>query len=94
MSTEIEEPEDKRVILSREQANAAMPDGDYVHTFMQASAPGMVLLGADWKREEILSLADIGKVELSGETATRMKHGLVAFSTDGQVFVATKDDFK
>lgn len=81
---------EERIQLSRAEADSLMPDGEYVHTFMQATAPGLVLLGADWKRSEILELADLGKVELAGESATRMNHGIAAHSPDGVVFVATK----
>jgi hypothetical protein len=83
------EQPNERVILTRKNADAFLKPGDYVHTFMQANAPGLVLIGADWGREEILALADQGKVELAGETATRMKHGIVAFTDNGQVFCET-----
>jgi hypothetical protein len=48
-----------------------------------------MLLGADWKRDEILKAAANG-AELSGEAATRMKHGAVVWSQDKQpIFVET-----
>lgn len=78
-----------RLILNRESADKLMAPGEYVHTFMQAAAPTLVLIGADRKREEILALADVGKVELAGPAATRMRHGLVAETQHGHVFVAT-----
>jgi hypothetical protein len=79
----------ERVALTRAEADARLKPGKAVHTFMQARAPGMVLIGADWDREEILALADLGKVELAGETATNMQHGVVAHTDRGPVFCET-----
>jgi hypothetical protein len=79
----------ERVILTRQNADAYLKPGEYVHTFMQASGPGLVLLGADRKRDEILELAELGKVELAGEQAAKMKHGVVAHTEHGPVFCAT-----
>lgn len=78
--------------LSRDEADALMPVGEYVHTFMQAAGPGLILLGADRKREDILDLAGQGVVELAGKAATEMKHGIAAFTPDGVVFVATREN--
>jgi len=79
----------KRVKLTSDELDEMMPPGEYVHTFMQANGPGLMLLGADWKRDEILKAAANG-AELSGEAATRMKHGAVVWNEDKQpVFVAT-----
>lgn len=82
---------EERVKLSRIEADALLKPGKMVHTFMQAGGPGLILIGADWDREDILCLADKGRVELAGEAATKMKHGIVAFSLDRpMVFCATK----
>lgn len=71
---------DERVKLSRAEADALLKPGAMVHTFMQTGGPGLILIGADWDREDILDLADKGRVELAGEAATKMKHGIAAFS--------------
>jgi len=76
----------ERVKLSPEELDAMMPPGEYVHTIMQG---GPVLIGADWKRSEIIEAARRG-AELSGEAATAMKHGAVVWDNDGDpVFVET-----
>lgn len=79
--------ETERVQLTPEQLDAMMPEGEYVHTFVQA---GQMLLGADWKRAEILAAAREHGAELSGEQATAMKHGAVILEPKrGAVFIAT-----
>lgn len=81
--------ENERLVLNRESADRLLKPGEYVHTFMQCAAAGLVLVGADRNREEILALADGGKVELAGPAATNMKHGVVAHTEHGPVFCAT-----
>lgn len=80
---------DDREFLTAEQALAMLPDGDSIHTFVP-SAGGGVLIGADWGREAIEEYIHTHPVELSGETATRMKHGLAAKRGDGWLFIETK----
>ncbi len=79
-----------REFLTYDEAVAMLPDDDRIHTFLQG---GWALLGADWDRDDVLSLLRTGKPELSGETATRMGHGLVAWRNDEPVFIATRRDF-
>jgi hypothetical protein len=83
---------DTKKTLTVEQLDALMVPGEMVHTFIQAgSGP---LLGADWKRSELLALAAENGAELAGDAATAMKHGAAVWdSRDGRkfpVFVATK----
>ena len=73
--------------LTYEQAVAMLPDGEQVHTFLDG---GLALIGADWDREDVLALLRDGRPELSGEQATAMKHGLVAFRPTGPVFIETR----
>ena len=79
-----------RVQLSYEDAVAMLPDGEQVHTILGG---GLALIGADWDREHVLGLLLTGTPELSGEQATAMGHGLVAFR-DGDrsepVFIETR----
>lgn len=65
-----------------------LPDGEYIHTFRQARA-GM-LLGADWGRADILAHIEKHGAELSGETATRMDHGMVVLADGGALFIETR----
>lgn len=49
-----------------------------------------MLLGADWKRTEILKAAKERGAELSGEQATKAKHGAVVWNEDNTpVFIET-----
>lgn len=80
--------DDDRVRLTYEDAVAMLPDGDDIHTFVQG---GMALIGADWRRDQIIGEIRRCGAELSGEQATMMKHGLVI--TEGRVsplFIATR----
>lgn len=78
--------ENERVVLSPVEAEAMLPEGEMIHTFRQA---GYALIGADWKRSEIIKAFQTRKPELSGEQATAMKHGIVFFDDHGAVFVET-----
>lgn len=78
---------DEAVQLTYEQAVALLPDGERVHTFLDG---GMALIGADWDRDQVLALLRDGRPELSGEQATAMQHGLVAFRETGPVFIETR----
>ncbi|MFA6204305.1 MAG: hypothetical protein WC710_14100 [Gallionella sp.] len=79
--------------LSYDQAVSMLPDGDYIHTFLD----GEFLLGADWMRDEILKgLREVPEraIYLTGPMATGMGHGLCFWNgpTDNGywVFVETK----
>lgn len=82
---------DPEYALGYEQAVALLPDGETVHTLLDG---GLTLIGADWDREAVLALLRDGRPERSGDMATAMGHGLVAFRGDGYgspVFIATRD---
>ena len=77
--------ETERVVLSREDANKLLVPGDHVHTFVTPGAGG-ILLGCDVSREKLLS-AEI--LELTGEQAANMKHGVAAYLDGRWLFCAT-----
>jgi hypothetical protein len=80
-------PQSDREFLTFEQAQAMLPDGEYIHTFAN---PGGLLVRADWDREEVLDLLRKTQPELSGPMATGMGHGIVV-SRDGRpLFIQTK----
>jgi hypothetical protein len=71
----------KKVYLTYDEAVSLLPDGEDIHTFKNAS---FGLIGADWSREEILNKlreTDI-VIELTGEQARNMRHGMCAYSKD------------
>lgn len=78
----------ERVSLSLEAAIAMLPEGSEIHTFVNPGAG--LLVGADWSRDAVIELLKTGKPELSGEEATKMNHGIVAWDGEKYVFVQTK----
>lgn len=66
--------------LTYDEAVSVLPDGEYVHTFYN-NAFGLV--GADWSKQEILEKLDNSDViELTGEQARSMGHGMCAYNND------------
>jgi hypothetical protein len=82
---------DERVPLTVEQAMGVLDEKDgYVHTFLNPGA-GM-LVGADWTVEKARKCFEKHGVELAGDGATSMGHGIVAIEHGRAVFFATKSD--
>ena len=68
--------------LTYEEAVALLPDCEYVHTFYNH---GFGLVGADWGREEILDkLRKSEVIELTGEQARALGHGICAYAKDAK----------
>lgn len=60
-----------------EQAISILPDGKDIHTFYN---PGFGLIGADFSREKLIDrLRKSDFLELTGERAKGMNHGLCAY---------------
>ena len=82
--------------LNYEEAVSLLPNGEGIHTFYNAS---FGLMGADWSREEILNKLkekDI-VIELTGEQAKSMKHGMCAYSKNAKyqseiLFIETDEE--
>ena len=86
--------DDGRISITYEQAQELMPDGEMIHTFLRSGIP--MLIGADWHREDVENEIRKYGVELSGPTATAMKHGLVVIrdrKDGGPLFIQTRDTF-
>ena len=77
-----------RKFLTPEEAEAMLPEGEYIHTFRGGSG---IMIGADWKRESIIEAFKTRKPELSGQFATAMGHGIAFFDDNGALFVKTKE---
>lgn len=57
-----------------------LPDGDYIHTFFNMP---FGLLGADWSREDVIDkFKTSDKIELTGEQARSLGHGLAVYNND------------
>ena len=75
-------PNELKKIISYENAVSILPDEEYIHTFRNAA---FGLCGADWSRAEILDkLKNSEVIELTGETARGMGHGMCAYNKDAQ----------
>lgn len=83
--------EKERKQLTPEQAQELLPDGDTVHTFR--NGPGM-LIGADWPKSRILDRFRTHGVELSGQNARTLNHGLVSTDDTGPLFIETRREAK
>ncbi len=81
--------DDEIVLLSYEEAVALLPDGDRIHTFLDASG---TLIGANWDRARILDLLEeTPRREITGPAAQSYGHGLAAMRDDGvPVFIQTR----
>ncbi len=82
---------DEREFISLERAVSMLPDGEDVHTFRQG---GPALIGADWDRNALIKHLSkhADKIELSGEMATSMKHGIAVIDEHGPLFIATRQE--
>ena len=68
--------------LSVDEAVSILPDAEEIHTNIQK---GMVFIGADWSREEIIDKIKKCQIrELTGPVARGMNHGLVLYNRDAK----------
>lgn len=72
--------------ITLEKALDLIPESEYVHTFLN---PNGMLIGADWSRELVIEKIKKHGVQLSGEQATRMHHGLVIYDGTKYIFIET-----
>ena len=73
----------KRRYITSEQAESLLPKGNNIHTFYNMP---FGLIGADWSREDIIDkLNTADKIEITGETARNMNHGLAVYNDDVKV---------
>lgn len=78
-----------RVILTKEQAISALKPGDRIHTFLSG---GMIMIGADWDRKDALEAIEQSKlIELSGDNARAMGHGLCMLHNGRYYFVESNE---
>ena len=78
-----------RVFISPEQAKSCLPDGEHIHAF---KGGGFTLLGFDLDRGRVVELLDTKPVELAGDVARGMDHGIVVHADDGPLFIETVPD--
>ena len=69
-------------IITVDEAIKILPEDNYVHTFVNLS---MGLVGADWSKEDIIDkLKSVDTIEISGDCARNMGHGLVVYNSDAR----------
>lgn len=72
---------DKRKITVEEAISLLPEEGD-IHTFYQM---GNSIVGADWEREEVIRLLrERDTIEISGECARSLDHGIAAYNSDAK----------
>lgn len=66
-----------RRFITTDEAIRLLPEGEEIHTFI---ANGMVLIGADWSRDDIIEiLRTADHIEITGPHARGMKHGIAVW---------------
>lgn len=69
-----------RKFITVDEAISLLPDGDKIHTFYNEFYG---LVGADWDRKEIIDkLTKSDKIELTGDLARGMSHGIAVYNND------------
>lgn len=67
--------------LTAEQAISLLPEGETIHTFYG----GVALIGAEWERQDVIDkLKSVDKIEIAGEFARRMGHGLAVYNDSAE----------
>jgi len=80
-------PELEKTFITFDRAVGMLPDGEYIHTFRTG---GPCLIGADHEREMLLRQLKINRIELTGEVAQSMNHGIAIKDDHGWLFIETK----
>lgn len=78
---------DERIILTKEQALSMLPFKKDIHIFRNPS--GGILMGFDVDRKEIIEKINKHEVEVTGEQAQEMGHGMALCDEHGWMFIET-----
>lgn len=79
----MENTKDGKKYLNAEEAIALLPESEIIHTFYST---GICLVGCDWDRADILQkLTEVDRIEIAGELARSMKHGLAAYNNGARL---------
>lgn len=72
----------KRRYITAEEAISLLPEAELIHTFYNMAN---TLLGADWERQKVIDLLrSADNIEITGEHAKSINHGLAAYSNDAK----------
>ena len=79
--------DDDKELISLDEAIKRLPDGDMVHTFRQG---GPCLIGADHERDRLIdAMRSAPEIEVAGQQAQAMGHGLAICDEHGWLFIET-----
>ena len=82
----------KKRYITADEAIALLPEKEYIHTFY--NTPPM-LCGADWDKQEVIDKLKVAdKIEIAGETARNMDHGLAVYNNDTKMQSEVEIDVK
>jgi len=79
----------EKITLSAEEAIAALPEGNDIHTIL--NGPGCpAIVGADYSRERVLKIIkEAPLIFIPGGIAQRMKHGIAIPRDDDYLYIET-----
>lgn len=84
---------DEKIILTAEEAESLLVDGDYIHSYRNPAA-GM-FLGCDFDRAQAIeAIRTAHALEIGGDNCKRMKHGLVVWDSPTSLFFFQTDPAK
>jgi hypothetical protein len=78
-----------RVHLDDDVAIGMLEDGDWIHVFV--GGVGNAIIGADWKRQDVIDFIRANHAELSGPGATAIGHGIASGDGRKWTFFKTKE---
>ena len=79
---------DDRTTITLDEAIPLLPQGQDIHTFRQA---GFALIGADHERERLIqAMREAPSIEVTGEQAQSMGHGLAIKDAHGWLFIEAR----
>lgn len=83
--------DNEKLTCTLDEALGFLPDGEYIHTFMNPYAGNLV--GAEWERDDVIDLLrKVNEICITGEEAQSLDHGLAVYDKEGDVnvFIQTK----
>lgn len=84
-----------RRYITANEAIKLLPESDTIHTFVNMP---IGLIGADWDRQEVIKkLRGSDNIEITGEQARSLKHGLAAYNESAKyqsdiLFIETDEE--
>jgi hypothetical protein len=72
-----------KIILTPDHAEGLLPEGEYVHNFIQSN---FAFLGCDYARADaVKAFGEAQQIEIAGENAKAMRHPIAVFDKDGKL---------